>query len=511
MELDKALVALGKSLDDSTLLVDLARIEELRSTLDVPLLEILSWFALIDTAEDTSEEEEAKKTPSHYEQVFLAPPQRVDTFALNEDRDELESTSATVLENATLVAGALRISVKDLTLLLDYLGTGVTMSLATLSRLYRLASLARRLDLSIRQLLYVIKISGTDPSDIAASTFSTAVTMEFVERARALSASGFSIEELSYLLRHEVLEEDGVAPEPSEIGEALTELQTALGTVETVEDSGGNPTEETLTKKKQLLVQTLAGKHSLSTDVAALLLGEILTGRSGAESGDTAVDDLLEVEAGGLWASYYPSDDFTGTVAQQRIDSPVDQEWETKPSFITGDEFSVRWEGMVRAQKSGKHKFDVTSQDATIVLWVGGQKRTLSTGEVALKAGVCYDIPEKVQTARTYSELKALGLGPLSNVLIEAEQALSWVLEGIPLDRGKKSTAVMSGASVKVLASGLSQSTDSSLLMFSPIYSWFVTQLSGLYFQCYKLAYGMARSAARAFEHELGKEAGSTS
>lgn len=423
MELDKALTALDSDLDDPLLLTDLAHVEQLRALLDVPLLELLSWWGNIDTAEDKSEDEDAKKVLSHYEQVLLSPPQKTDTpFALNAARTDLLDPSPTVASKAITVAGALRVSASDLTLLLSHLSGTPAMSLATLSRLYRLASMASRLELTVRQLLSCIRLMGTDPS---LSGVTPQSTIRFVQRVQAIQASAFSVEELDYLLQHHYREQDGVAPLPSAIAEVLTDLQSALASVQ----SGADAT-ETLKKKQQLVSQKLATKLSLASDTTEILLGSVLLGKVPA-SGSVLLD-LVQVEDGGLWASYFDNDTLSGTPALTRIDSPVDQTWSSPPSPISGSIFSVRWEGMLRATKSGTYKLDVLSDTGTTRdLWLGGQKLILNTGEVQLRAGVCYELRVDLAKTSIYPssvDLKWWGPDATTWAAIPAKQLIPSVL-----------------------------------------------------------------------------------
>src|SRR5258708_4481112 len=107
---------------------------------------------------------------------------------------------------------ALSISADDFTLLLndgniipripDPMHPGApmpddTLSLDYLSRLYRHATLAKTLQLSITDYLSALKLVSSTPFA------STATVVLFVERVQKLQNSPFSLLELNYLLRHD--------------------------------------------------------------------------------------------------------------------------------------------------------------------------------------------------------------------------------------------------------------------------------------------------------------------
>jgi hypothetical protein len=93
---------------DDLLLQRLANIQRLKSDLNVPLLEMLSWWGNIDTTIDAAEPEDSQKKLPLYEQVFLS--RSVDTqedsiFELQDSRQELKQDTLKFSENATTVVG----------------------------------------------------------------------------------------------------------------------------------------------------------------------------------------------------------------------------------------------------------------------------------------------------------------------------------------------------------------------------------------------------------------------
>ncbi len=76
----------------------------------------------------------------------------------------------------------------------------------------------------------------------------------------------------------------------------------------------------------------------------------------------------------GLWGTYYKDKYFTER-AGTRIDAQLDFDWGTtapEPLEGKGDQFSIRWEGVLRVPVAGKYSLTVLSDDG-IRVWVGEQ------------------------------------------------------------------------------------------------------------------------------------------
>ncbi|NOY25333.1 MAG: hypothetical protein GXP62_05620, partial [Oligoflexia bacterium] len=423
IELDRVLTALGKTLKagDEDVLTDLATVERLRDALDMPLVELAAWWGNIDTEPDLNGEGD-ERIPSLYEKTFLAPPQASTTFDLNTSFDEFAHLGLTIAAKSTEVAGALRVSRQDLSLLLEHLGGTPMLDLATLSRLFRLVSMARGLKLSIRQLVMFISLSETDPSDPARDTSNPLGVLHFVERVKALKASVFSMEELAYLLQHRFREPNQVALTSRQKVSGLLSLRSALHG-EPRQDGGKGGAATPVASKEELVSQTMASLLSLSSDTTEYLLGTVLRGRSAA--GATALDDLLSVEKGGLWGEYFQTNDLAdldGTPGLGRIDAPTSSSgnavfsvsFSPEPEFIDPDgaPFSVKWEGILLAAKSGRYKFKVsTDAGAAVVLSINGRRVQEDSGAVVLRAGSGHTIRlDVVPGAGTNTQLTAVTL-----------------------------------------------------------------------------------------------------
>ncbi len=131
------------------------------------------------------------------------------------------------------------------------------MNLANLSMLYRISSLAKTLKLSIREWLIIRELTNIDPFA------STEATLHFVEKAGVIRSSGFGIDELDYLLRHDFTLSSGIAPAEEAIALTLDEIRRGLQKIaaenvfcEDPDDPNGMTTDPVgeLTRKKLALL-----------------------------------------------------------------------------------------------------------------------------------------------------------------------------------------------------------------------------------------------------------------
>lgn len=241
-ELDAALRALGGSGITTGLLIDLARILELREAVKVPLIEMLSWWHTIDTVS-------YRNRPSLYDQMFLNKGvlNPVDpAFALNRDRTELFGAGSPLADHVTALMAGLGVTESELGALLQaFDGTSRTLDLRALSALYRTVLLARALRLSAKDLLALKALSGRDPFvDPRASH-------EFVETVALVRAMPIGIGQLDYLLNHRVEHPSAsYMPGEAETAQFLVALRRMLRAIanETAEapDPSGERVRDTL-------------------------------------------------------------------------------------------------------------------------------------------------------------------------------------------------------------------------------------------------------------------------
>ena len=121
----------------------------------------------------------------------------------------------------------------------------------------------------------------------------------------------------------------------------------------------------------------------------------LLAGCDAGLPGDAQSNDAA-LQAPGLNASYFPSQDFTGTPVK-RVDATLNKDWSTG-SPVAGigvDHFSVRWTGFVVPRFTERYRFTTTSDDGVRVSVDGKQiinawndhAARADSGDVALTAG----------------------------------------------------------------------------------------------------------------------------
>lgn len=223
-EVDAALTAMHATDLTMEFLVQLAQMQQLKAELNRPVLEMLSWWSTMSTVVDGTDPEDR----SFYDELFLnnaVVTPADDAFQLNSTRsDLLNAGTAPLAEHTATVLAALAITEAELALILS--ATGKTeaegLTLALLSELYRHASLARALGLSIADFLSLRKLTGIDP-------FTTPnATVDFVAEVQTVDQSPFSIATLDYLLRHVYSETSGLAPTESSITLVLDSIKAGL-------------------------------------------------------------------------------------------------------------------------------------------------------------------------------------------------------------------------------------------------------------------------------------------
>jgi hypothetical protein len=306
MELDKAITTLNPPVLDDGFLQELTNIRKLQAGLSVPLPTVLSWYGPIDTAQCPGYGSTPKKK-SLYEELFQNPaiiklvPGETDPFALDESGTEV--TVATSLGDKKIAAallGALAINESDLSDLINgnagfpsSVTSGKQLNLENLSRLYRHVSFARALSLSVPDFLRLKAITGMEPlvnDSQAATPAQTIETLRFVKIVDSVRASGFSTDELDYLLRHRFSESSGVAPTMEDAALVLDEIRIGLQKIndETaiVSDLTGD-----ITRKKLALLRWSA---PLIEQAVAILNGSAVFAASlpAMPSGIVIPDDL---------------------------------------------------------------------------------------------------------------------------------------------------------------------------------------------------------------------------
>ena len=203
-DLDKAIVALqpknaSVKLDiTAAFLVQVSHIQRLSAQFGLPVVNLLSFWAAMDTGRYLDHFAEGEPAvPSLYATLFNN--RAAAGQSLSEDPLAL---SGKLSETKSRIAAALQISIDDLTLMLadPNIVTGDELTHVNLSKLYRNATFAKVLNYSIRTYLTALKLISATPS--AATPFaSTEDTIKFVQHTERIAAAGLTVEDLDYVLR----------------------------------------------------------------------------------------------------------------------------------------------------------------------------------------------------------------------------------------------------------------------------------------------------------------------
>lgn len=205
-ELDLAIAAVQPGANDfSETLRRLSHLKRLHEKLRLPVEVIACWWGGFGTPiyRDHTQTGLPEITPL-YDRLFLnktVQNPRDPDFQLNSDRTQLVSsaTGKTISEKVEFVAAAFGIRRQDLAQFMSApVQVADTLTLSNLSNLYRIIGLSQSLKLFITDYLGVLRLTGLDPF------LSVEATIKFCEAVDFIRNSGFTIEELVYLLRHEV-------------------------------------------------------------------------------------------------------------------------------------------------------------------------------------------------------------------------------------------------------------------------------------------------------------------
>jgi hypothetical protein len=244
-DLDRVALAFGKASQqtphitppelDKSFLVRLSCVMRLHETLKVPIEELAAWWApnigdpnaLCAWWSLTYIDHHAEGQPvlpSLYTRLFR------NKNAINPlDPDFTENPAdlkGKLSGHEGTITAALSISAEDVTLLDEaVIKGGDALSLDNLSELFRHARLAKALKLKIRDYLSVLAIYAGHP-------FSSPLeTLMFIEHVGQIRASGFSVTELDYLLRHTAAAVTEAAPTDEEIAIFLGDIRSGLQTI----------------------------------------------------------------------------------------------------------------------------------------------------------------------------------------------------------------------------------------------------------------------------------------
>jgi Tc toxin complex TcA C-terminal TcB-binding domain/Neuraminidase-like domain/Salmonella virulence plasmid 28.1kDa A protein len=208
--LDRAITAFAAASFDDAFLRRIAHVKRITDSLGLPVVEVLSWWARLDTSGDPSADPSLYAGTFQNRTVFPLATGAVDPFAINPAGTELAVPGVMATPGIPdSIQAALRLSADDFALLTVPAVAQSTLGLATseisdgnfnlanLSHLFRVASFARAHGLAIADLLSLKALTGIDPFD-AAHTENALVLGRHLD---AIRATPFSITDLDQVLR----------------------------------------------------------------------------------------------------------------------------------------------------------------------------------------------------------------------------------------------------------------------------------------------------------------------
>ena len=308
---DKLVTSLGGSLDDD-MIEDVARLLDLRETRRLrrmPLEEIAAWWADIDTQAMPSLDER-----SLYEEVFL---NRAVSHPLPAafGLSVLAGSSDDFSDHIDHILGSVGMSSNDYQAITDAAAAearmalapmvnDTAMSLANLSRLYRVASIARALRMPIVDIAIMQALTGLSPlaGDGGVADASPGQAKRFIDALDAAKALDLGAAQLNYLSRHVVQPGSGVTAEIERVAAVRDQIDAAVADIvdETtyMESATAADLHDLLERVVREADPSLASHDAVA---AASAMVEIVEGRSSLSDSaqDAKIDDVL----GGILSS----------------------------------------------------------------------------------------------------------------------------------------------------------------------------------------------------------------
>jgi peptidoglycan hydrolase-like protein with peptidoglycan-binding domain len=258
-ELDRIIGVLGSGANPDIatdeFLIAIAHVQYLHQHLSVPVRIIACWFGAIEVVGYTDHTKEGEPIEtSLYAATFLNPKlqrQYDPDLILNSQSSELAYIPGSTIpptfqykkitEKADLIAAALSIKKSDLLKLVgptsaQEVTDGLTLN--NLSALYRIVSLIKALGLTVEDYLRLHALLDMHPfspnKSIGTPLLADAKTkavLAFVEQVEFIRQSGVTLDELDYLLRHEVPIGSALNALPERHTRLLIDLRTRLNGV----------------------------------------------------------------------------------------------------------------------------------------------------------------------------------------------------------------------------------------------------------------------------------------
>ena len=175
--------------------------------------------------------------------------------------DDVSNGYVLLGNHSTALQGALGLTADDIASVLADNGLDISttpLTVANVSLLYRYALLSEGLELSIKQFIALkqmgidmVSMIATDPFAPLKSTPLAALsddapwaqTLMFTEQVAMVKASGFAIEDLQYLLRHQITDPAGKYQRDSDV--LLQDVRALAAVIHAIQSQTGQPTDPT--------------------------------------------------------------------------------------------------------------------------------------------------------------------------------------------------------------------------------------------------------------------------
>ena len=119
----------------------------------------------------------------------------------------------------------------------------------------------------------------------------------------------------------------------------------------------------------------------------------------------------------GLWGEYFNNNELAGEPAARRVDEQVDFFWGRNQPLpeITVRQYSIRWTGALRAERSGKHEFYARCRNGHYRIRVGGEliidtwareRNGMHCAELTLETGRRYEVSIEWRKTRMSGNMK---------------------------------------------------------------------------------------------------------
>ncbi|WP_437990437.1 neuraminidase-like domain-containing protein [Sorangium sp. So ce145] len=215
-------------------LVRLAQVKRLVDELRVPPLDVVAWWAALDTRRT------GRVKKSLFDEVFLVgAPSQAEYQGLERVRLGATINLSTVTDDEDYPAhirAALRLKSADIERLWEAViesQPGTNLGLAELTKMYRVATFSRAMGLSVAEFYDLTALVGspftTGGADLQAAILNTYAAIRELKRARA---TRMSAAEIAYYLRHESEPGDAFIPAADATDRAVLRLSAAAAEIE---------------------------------------------------------------------------------------------------------------------------------------------------------------------------------------------------------------------------------------------------------------------------------------